>query len=109
MRGQSISFYNTQFYCNWGNLENELQLDLIYASGWPANKVVVGIVTNPANGSGWVSFETLQKTIRAVMAKHKDFGGIMGWEYFNSLGEKEEAGEPWKWAKAVSSILGKGS
>ena len=106
MRSASIAFYNVQFYCGWGNLENELQLDLIYASGWPSHKVVVGIVTNPANGSGWVPFETLQKTIRAVMARHKDFGGIMGWEYFNSLGERGEAGEPWEWAKAVSKMLG---
>ena len=106
MRGRSIAWYNTQFYCGWGNLENELQLDLIYASGWAVNKVVVGVVTNPANGGGWVSFETLRKTVRAVMARHRDFGGVMGWEYFNSLGEGERAGEPWEWAKAVGQILG---
>ena len=109
MRGRSISWYNTQFYCGWGNLENELQLDFIYASGWSANKVVVGMVTNPANGNGWVSFETLRKTLRSVMARHRDFGGIMGWEYFNSLGEEGKAGEPWEWAKAVSKILGSGA
>jgi hypothetical protein len=97
MRGRSIAWYNTQFYCGWGYLASSVQYDAIVARGFPPYKVVVGLVTNPENGSGWVPFELLWGVLWGLRRKYgRDFGGVMGWEYFNSLpGGKER---PWEWA-----------
>lgn len=45
---------------------------------WPDRKIVVGLVTNPANCAGWVEDEPLKKTLMALR-KNPVFGGVMGW------------------------------
>lgn len=96
MRGKQIAFYNSQFYCGWGDMSKPDSYDFIVARGYPADKIVVGMVTNPNNGSGWVPFEILQEVLITLKQKHPGFGGVMGWEYFNSLpGDKAR---PWEWA-----------
>ncbi|KAK6609592.1 alkaline phosphatase [Botrytis cinerea] len=80
MRGSSIDWYNTQFY-------------------------LVGMVTNPGNGSGWVPFEVLQEVLLNLKLRYPTFGGVMGWEYFNSLpGDRDR---PWEWAAWMTRVLGK--
>lgn len=96
MRGGRIAWYNTQFYNNWGRLETFVDYDAILARGWRAEKVVVGALTSPGNGSGWVETEELKGTVRAFAEFYSGFGGVMGWEYFNSLPGGE--GRPWVWA-----------
>jgi hypothetical protein len=59
--------------------------DAIIEHGWPASKVVVGLVTNSVNGAGWVSQVVLETTLTELKTKYPGFGGVMGWEYFNSL------------------------
>lgn len=97
MRGRDIAWYNTQFYCGWGNMNNTTMYDAIVRRGFPSNKVVVGMVTNPGNGSGWVPFEVLEEVLLNLRVTYgSQFGGVMGWEYFNSLpGDKER---PWEWS-----------
>lgn len=96
MRGKQIAWYNTQFYCGWGDLSKTTGYDVMMMRGWPANKIVVGMVTNPGNGSGWVPFELLQEVLINLKSRYPGFGGVMGWEYFNSLpGDRER---PWEWA-----------
>jgi len=66
------------------------------ARGYPSDKIVVGMVTNPGNGSGWVPFEMLQEVLITLKTRYPGFGGVMGWEYFNSLpGDRDR---PWEWA-----------
>ncbi|KGY15284.1 hypothetical protein PABG_11871 [Paracoccidioides brasiliensis Pb03] len=85
-RGSKIAWYNTQFYNGWGGIESTEVYDQIMAEGWAAAKVVVGILTNPGNGSqGYVSIDKMSFIIGMLMLKYPDFGGIMGWEYFNAL------------------------
>lgn len=100
MRGKQIAWYNTQFYCGWGNMSRTDGYDFTIARGWPAQKVVVGIVTNPGNGSGWVPFEILQEVLISLRERYPDFGGVMGWEYFNSLPGDRAA--PWEWAEFMT-------
>lgn len=112
LRGRRIAWYNVQFYCGWGDLRSTAQLDGIVACGWPLEKVVVGVVTNPGNGSGWVDHEVLRRTIGALRARYGVFGGVMGWEYFNGVGDEmaveegEERG-PWEWAKTIARTIGR--
>lgn len=104
MRGSAISWYNTQFYCGWGDISSTAHYDMIIARGYHPSKVVLGMVTNPGNGAGWVPFEILQEVLLNLRTRYGPaFGGVMGWEYFNSLpGDKER---PWEWATFMSRNL----
>ncbi|GAB0138943.1 hypothetical protein EsDP_00007162 [Epichloe bromicola] len=103
MRGREIAWYNTQFYCGWGNLSNTLMYDLMLQKGWSPDKIVIGVVTNPANGHGFVDWEMLSAVLGILHRRHQNFGGVMGWEYFNSL--PGDASRPWEWAGNLSSLL----
>ncbi|CAA7262541.1 unnamed protein product [Cyclocybe aegerita] len=103
MRGRDIAWYNTQFYCGWGDCSNSFMYDLMIGKGWPPEKIVVGLVTNPANGGGFVPWNPLSAVLTTLRGQCGNFGGVMGWEYFNSLpGGKER---PWEWARQMSILL----
>lgn len=91
--GQEIAWYNTQFYCGWGDATTTQWYDTIIAAGWKPEKIVLGVVTNPGNGAGHVKVEILRDVCARLREKYekvgKGFGGVMGWEYFNS-GDWEE-------------------
>lgn len=106
MRGKKIAWYNTQFYCGWGDLSNTGGFDYIVQRGFPADKLVVGMVTNPGNGSGWIPFELLQEVLINLKLKYPGFGGVMGWEYFNSL--PGDRARPWEWAQFMTSNVRNG-
>ena len=38
LRGHEIAWYNTQFYCGWGDASNTFWYDAIMATGWKANQ-----------------------------------------------------------------------
>jgi chitinase len=107
-RGSSISWFNTQFYCGWGSLANTSDYDSIMRHGTvPADKVVAGVLTNPANcGSGYVDVSTLSNTLKSLIAKYPAMGGVSGWEYFNSL--PGGASAPWQWAANVNTAMNGG-
>lgn len=107
-RAGSIAWFNAQFYCGWGSLSSTSGYDAVVNHGVvPADKVVAGTLTNPANcGSGYVDPTTLHSTIAALTAKYPSFGGVAGWEYFNSLPGGADA--PWQWAAQVSAAMGGG-
>ncbi|KAK6344307.1 hypothetical protein TWF696_007947 [Orbilia brochopaga] len=104
--GKYISWYNTQFYCNWGTVATMDDYEKILMCGWDPKKVVVGVVTNPANGAGWVSDDVLCDTLSNMMDKYEGrFGGIMGWEYFNSVTTSDPEEGPWCWSKLMTLML----
>jgi hypothetical protein len=100
-----IAWYNTQFYCGWGCMRSPDDYEKIIARGWPPNKIVAGLVTNPANCTGWVGDMELRATLTALLSKYPTFGGVMGWEYFNAMTEAEGEGKPWCWANFMGRIL----
>lgn len=103
MRGKQIAWYNTQFYCGWGDASKPVMYEMCIARGWPPEKVVVGLVTTPENGPGFVPFETLGPTLALLHRQFPKFGGVMGWEYFNGLpGGKAR---PWEWAQQMTRLL----
>ncbi|VBB76027.1 Putative Glycoside Hydrolase Family 18 [Podospora comata] len=103
MRGREISWYNTQFYCGWGDCSNPVMYEMLLVKGWDPEKIVVGLVTNPENGGGFVPFEVLGNVIPLLAGRHPRFGGVMGWEYFNSLPGGRE--RPWEWAELMGGYL----
>ncbi|KAF2870171.1 kinase-like domain-containing protein [Massariosphaeria phaeospora] len=86
--GREVAWYNTQFYCGWGDAASTQWYDAIVAAGWRPEKIVLGVVTNPGNGAGHVNIAALRDVCASLRLKYKDvgrgFGGVMGWEYFNS-------------------------
>jgi hypothetical protein len=104
-RGSKISWYNAQFYNGWGLAEDPRMYAAIIAQGWSPSKVVLGMLTNPGNGTqGYVSSEAMSPVIAALVTQFPNFGGVMGWEYFNSLPGDREA--PWQWAAQMSLSMG---
>ena len=103
-RGSKISWFHGQFYNGWGSASSTANYDRIIGRGLiPANKVVMATLTNPANGgSGYVSITTLRSTVKSAIAKYPTFGGVAGWEYFNSLPGGTAA--PWQWASEVTAM-----
>ncbi|KAK6849149.1 glycoside hydrolase family 18 protein [Apiospora arundinis] len=84
MRGSQIAWYNTQFYCGWGDASNPIMYEMIVARGWAPEKVVIGLVTDAENGAGFVPWELLKANLTLLKFQFSRFGGVMGWEYFNS-------------------------
>jgi len=78
--GRHINWYNTQFYCGWGDVATTAGYDLIMRRGWPAEKVVLGVTTNPEACAGWVPDDILEDTLDALLVRYPKFGGVMGWE-----------------------------
>ena len=103
--GDKIAWYNAQFYCGWGSIATTEGYDEIIRCGWPPEKVVMGMVTNPANGAGFMPDLIVFKTMRKLLQVYPKFGGVMGWEYFNSRVSTDPYKRPWSWAKLMSGIL----
>ncbi|KAM7204386.1 chitinase [Rhypophila sp. PSN 637] len=103
LRGDKIAWYNAQFYCGWGDCSNPIMYEMILLKGWKPEKVVVGLVTNPENGGGYVPWEGMGNVLPLLVGRHAKFGGVMGWEYFNSLPGGRE--RPWEWARCMTGLL----
>lgn len=103
IRGNDIAWYNTQFYCGWGDLTNTAMYESIIENGWNPKKIVIGVVTNPKNANGFVSWEVLSPVLTVLKQQNKNFGGVMGWEYFNSLPGDIDC--PSEWARLMTLHL----
>lgn len=101
--GAEVAWYNTQFYCGWGCVaDGGAGFEAILERGWDPARVVVGVVTNPGNADGYVGVEGVMGALERL--KEYGVGGVMGWEYYNSLPGGEEA--PWEWALHMGGALG---
>ncbi|KAI5863043.1 glycoside hydrolase superfamily [Durotheca rogersii] len=102
-RGGRIAFYNAQFYFGWGDASRAADYEAILDDGFPAAKVVMGVLTSPANGNGYVSLSRHAPVLAELAAENPAFGGVAGWEYFNSLPGGGAA--PWQWAAWVADHI----
>lgn len=84
-------------------MSSPLWYERVIKSGWEPKDIVAGQLTNPSNGGGFTSIENLNQTVAALTAEYGTIGGIMGWEYFNSV--PGGTAEPWKWAQEMTEIL----
>ena len=56
MRGESVEWYNVQFYNGWGGLEDFGGVDEVLGRGWGMGRVVVGVLTGEGLGGGCECF-----------------------------------------------------
>lgn len=104
-RASKIDWYNAQFYNGWGPAEDPRMYAAMIAQGWSPRRVVYGLLTNPGNGSqGYVPAERLSPVLATLVEQFPNFGGVMGWEYFNALPGGQE--KPWQWATEMSVHMG---
>ncbi len=102
--GSSVSFYNAQFYNGFGSMQTPDDYVAVVANGFAAARVLAGQITNPSAGYDFVPFDKLAAVVSSLQASFAgQFGGIMGWEYFNS--EPGGPAEPWRWAQEMTKIL----
>ncbi len=110
-RGVDIAWFNAQFYCGWGeptpgDYGEVMTHQSADGAGIPASKVVMAAITNPDNcphGNGWIGLDGLGDSIRALVADFPDFGGVAGWEYYNSL--PGDTAAPWRFSAFVHDAL----
>ncbi|KAI0200451.1 glycoside hydrolase superfamily [Astrocystis sublimbata] len=102
-RGSSIAFYNAQFYFGWGNAASANDYESIVDDGFPANKVVMGLLSNPANGNGFVPLDSQAPVLQELVSENGNFGGVADWEYFNSLPGGADA--PYQWASWMAEHM----
>lgn len=108
-RGDSISWYNAQFYNGWGKAEEPNHYFACLAQQFAPEKVVLGTLTNQTNGpSGFVEMGQLIESVLSVNEMvgnmGKRFGGVMGWEFFNA--DTGMGGGPEAWAEVLGAVLG---
>jgi hypothetical protein len=104
--GDEIDWFNIQFYNGWGSIATTAGYDAIVRRGLiPPSKLVAGALTDPSAGSGYVAPADLAAVVRSLVAKYPDFGGVDGWEYFNSQPGGTSA--PWQWAAAMTDAQGR--
>lgn len=104
-RASKIDWYNAQFYNGWGPAEDPRMYAAIMAQGWSPRRVVYGLLTNPGNGSqGYVSREKISVVLATLVEQFPNFGGVMGWEYFNAMPGGRE--KPWQWVAEMSLSMG---
>jgi hypothetical protein len=59
--------------------------DGIVKRKWAPERIVVGQLTSPANGAGFVRHDELVRTVDALRRRYGEIGGVAGWEYFNGV------------------------
>jgi hypothetical protein len=101
--GKSISWFNGQFYSGYGTLASPDDYESAINYGYPPNQVVAGMLSNPAEGYGFVDIATVQKTVSQLVAKYSDFGGVFAWEYFNAL--PGGLSNPIEWAVSMGKAI----
>ncbi|KAJ5775567.1 uncharacterized protein N7511_000578 [Penicillium nucicola] len=104
-RASKISWYNTQFYNGWGPAEDPRMYATMVAQGWSPRRIVYGLLTNPGNGSqGYVSQEKIGPVLATLIEQFPNFGGVMGWEYYNAMPGDQQ--KPWLWAAQMTLSMG---
>ncbi len=83
--GGDIAWFNTQFYSGFGSLDSPSDYETAIANGFAPDRVVGGTLTNPNNGSGYVDVRLVASVVHQLARKYPTFGGVAGWEYFDSL------------------------
>ena len=88
--GTQIDWLNVQFYNNqdWNGAQNILTLykEIVAGwqgfQGWPADKMLTGMILSDSDGSGYVPLTQFNSEVVAPLTQaYGNFGGVMGWQY----------------------------
>jgi len=103
--GTEINWYNAQFYSGFGSIFPDDQYINITKQDLKLkpSRLVASTLTNPKDGSGYVPPDEVVNSIRSLCKMFgSQFGGVAGWEYFNSL---PAPGKPWLWAQNMTETM----
>jgi hypothetical protein len=102
--GAYIAWFNGQFYSGFASLYTTADYDRIVRFGYPPDKVVAGMLVNPADGSGFVPIAIASKTVGQLAGKYPTFGGVAAWEYFNA--DPGGPSKPAQWSAVMGRAMG---
>ncbi|KAJ6485823.1 endo-beta-N-acetylglucosaminidase [Mycena sanguinolenta] len=104
--GANISWYNAQFYSGFGEFfPDDLYLEIVnFGTGLDPSRLVATTFTSPEEGFGFIDIDEVVSSVQ-TLAQTQDFnfGGVGGWEYYNSLPGGEE--QPYLWAHLMSQTM----
>ncbi|MFT4216913.1 MAG: family 20 glycosylhydrolase [Micropruina sp.] len=108
VRGDQIDWLQLQFYSGYGSLQDTRDIQRVIDRGVvEVDKLVLGVVGNPADAEGYVAIDRLCATLSAIAAKYPEIGGVDVWEYFQALPGGRTA--PWLWIDRVRAALTAGA
>ncbi|MFC7620876.1 glycosyl hydrolase family 18 protein [Microlunatus sp. GCM10028923] len=103
-RGHEIAWVNAQFYSGFGSAADPADYVTIIERGvYPPDKVVLGMIGNPADGHGYVDVDRVAETVRDLVQRYPEFGGVDVWEYFRALPGGRS--EPWRWIDLMADAM----
>ena len=96
--GKRINWFNGQFYYMY----NEKYFKQAVSNGYPANKIVFGMIASEFSKS---TFPNALQTISNIKKTYNNFGGVFVWEYYYAppLGSKN----PNEWSKEIYNTINK--
>ncbi|KAJ7113695.1 endo-beta-N-acetylglucosaminidase [Mycena crocata] len=104
--GHHISWYNAQFYSGFGSFfPDQNYLDIVnFGKGLHPSRLVATTLTNPDGNFGFISIDEVVASVKSLAQKQDfDFGGVAGWELWNSLPGGHE--QPYLWAKLMTKTM----
>ncbi|KAJ7035618.1 endo-beta-N-acetylglucosaminidase [Mycena alexandri] len=104
--GSEISWYNAQFYSGFGSFfPDQMYLDIVNAgNGIHPSRLVATTLTDPNEGFGFIDLDEVVDSITQLSAQQGfDFGGIAGWEYWDSQPGGEN--QPYLWAQLMHDTM----
>jgi len=101
--GAKVAWYNTQFYSMLGSLATTANYDSVTSAGFSPKKIVAGMLTNPANGTGYVDVNTVANTVTQLAQAYPGFAGVDAWEYFDA--NPGGSAHPEQWAALMANAM----
>jgi hypothetical protein len=103
--GSNISWYNAQFYSGFGSFfPDDQYIEIVeFGKGLDPEKLVATSLTSPDDGFGFIDPQEVVSSALNLSARYGfRFGGVAGWEYFNSEPDRDE---PWQWATLMHNAM----
>jgi len=98
----NCQFYNTYYTMNSPNDYNRIITFGLKSKTFSAWQIVAGVIT-----TGVIDYKTFNKSVKSLTATHSTtldyFGGVMGWEYFDS--DPSGTSAPQEWTRGVRKTM----
>ena len=102
--GSEVNWYNGQYYSGFVEGSIEESYEAAVRNGFSPERVVLGVLDNPNDGSGFVGLGAVEEVIANLKDDYSNFGGVDSWEYFDA-GGTDGLSQPWMWVKQLGESL----
>ena len=101
--GKLIDWYNGQFYAGGTPSDDQVTAyQQVIETGWDPSRIVLGLTTDNTDSS-WQPIATYQATASTLKSKVDNFGGIVGYDYWNA-GSSDKIPR-WQWVEDIGQAL----